>query len=61
MPRFIPAQDLDRLMPAIDAIACPFQRAALLVARWSGARTPRSSACRWTAWAAIPTAPRGGR
>ncbi|MFI8829133.1 tyrosine-type recombinase/integrase [Streptomyces sp. NPDC053431] len=25
-------------MPAIDAIACPFQRAALLVARWSAAR-----------------------
>ena len=25
-------------MPVIDAIACPFQRAALLVARWSGAR-----------------------
>ncbi|WP_327248990.1 hypothetical protein [Streptomyces sp. NBC_01320] len=38
VPRFIPEQDLDRLMPAIDAIACPFQRAALLVARWSGAR-----------------------
>ncbi|WP_225840440.1 site-specific integrase [Streptomyces sp. NK08204] len=38
VPRFIPEQDLDRLVPAIDAIACPFQRAALLVARWSGAR-----------------------
>ncbi|MFJ9903585.1 tyrosine-type recombinase/integrase [Streptomyces sp. NPDC101152] len=38
VPRFIPEQDLDRLMPGIDAIACPFQRAALLVARWSGAR-----------------------
>lgn len=38
VPRFIPDQELDRLMPAIDAIACPFQRAALLVARWSGAR-----------------------
>ena len=25
-------------MPVIDEIACPFQRAALLVARWSGAR-----------------------
>lgn len=24
-------------MPLIDALACPFQRAALLVARWSGA------------------------
>lgn len=38
VPWFIPEQDLDRLMPAIDALACPFQRAALLVARWSGAR-----------------------
>ncbi|WP_200262026.1 site-specific integrase [Streptomyces sp. HSG2] len=38
VPRFIPEQDLDRLMPAINAISCPFQRAALLVARWSGAR-----------------------
>ncbi|WP_371652034.1 tyrosine-type recombinase/integrase [Streptomyces mirabilis] len=38
VPRFIPDHELDRLMPAIDAIACPFQRAALLVARWSGAR-----------------------
>lgn len=38
VPRFIPDQELDRLMPAIDAIACPFQRVALLVARWSGAR-----------------------
>ncbi|MFC8424144.1 hypothetical protein ACFUN7_25255 [Streptomyces sp. NPDC057236] len=38
VPRFIPEQDLDQLMPAIDALACPFQRAALLVARWSGTR-----------------------
>nr|WTB28402.1 hypothetical protein OG781_01375 [Streptomyces sp. NBC_00830]WTB35680.1 hypothetical protein OG781_45205 [Streptomyces sp. NBC_00830] len=38
VPRFIPDHELDQLMPAIDAIACPFQRAALLVARWSGAR-----------------------
>ncbi len=38
VPRFIPGHELDKLMPAIDAIACPFQRAALLVARWSGAR-----------------------
>lgn len=38
VPRFIPGHELDRLMPAIDALACPFQRAALLVARWSGAR-----------------------
>jgi len=38
VPRFIPGHELDKLMPAIDAIACPFQRAALLVARWCGAR-----------------------
>jgi integrase len=38
VPRFIPDHELDKLMPVIDAIACPFQRAALLVARWSGAR-----------------------
>ena len=38
VPRFIPDHELDKLMPAIDALACPFQRAALLVARWSGAR-----------------------
>jgi integrase len=38
VPRFIPDHELDRLMPVINQIACPFQRAALLVARWSGAR-----------------------
>ncbi|MGX4694506.1 tyrosine-type recombinase/integrase [Streptomyces sp. JNUCC 63] len=38
VPRFIPDDELDRLMPAIEQIGCPFQRAALLVARWSGAR-----------------------
>ena len=38
VPRFIPEHELEQLMPVIDAIACPFQRAALLVARWSGAR-----------------------
>jgi integrase len=38
VPRFIPEAELDRLMPVIEAIACPFQRTALLVARWSGAR-----------------------
>jgi integrase len=38
IPRFIPVHELDRLMPIINEITCPFQRAALLVARWSGAR-----------------------
>jgi integrase len=38
VPRFIPDAELDKLMPVINEIACPFQRAALLIARWSGAR-----------------------
>ena len=38
VPRYIPEHELDQLMPAIRALECPYQRAALLVARWSGAR-----------------------
>jgi integrase len=38
VPRFIPDEELTRLMAAIAELACPYQRAALLVARWSGAR-----------------------
>lgn len=38
VPRFIPDHELDQLMPAIEGLSCPFQRAALLAARWSGAR-----------------------
>ena len=38
VPRFIPDHELDQLMPVIDEITCPFQRAALLAVRWSGAR-----------------------
>jgi integrase len=38
LPRFIPANELGRLMEAIRALDCPYQRAALLTARWSGAR-----------------------
>lgn len=38
VPRFIPAHELERLMGAVTRLECPFQRAALLVARWSGAR-----------------------
>jgi len=37
-PRFIPEDELNKLMPVIEEITCPYQRAALLVARWSGAR-----------------------
>jgi len=38
VPRYIPEDELARLMPAIRSLACPYQRAALLIARWSGAR-----------------------
>ncbi len=38
VPRYIPEDELARLMPAIRSLPCPYQRAALLIARWSGAR-----------------------
>jgi integrase len=38
VPRFIPVDELARVMEAIARLDCPFQRAALLTARWSGAR-----------------------
>ena len=38
IPRFIPDHELELVMPVINDITCPFQRAALLIARWSGAR-----------------------
>src|SRR5512135_1867877 len=38
VPRYIPEEELARLMRAIRELACPYQRAALLIARWSGAR-----------------------
>lgn len=38
MPRFIPAHELARLMAVVAELKCPYQRAAILVARWSGAR-----------------------
>jgi integrase len=38
VPRFIPEHELARLMEAIRSLQCPYQRAALLIARWSGAR-----------------------
>lgn len=38
VPRFIPEDELARLMAAIRQLSCPYQRTALLVARWSGAR-----------------------
>ena len=38
VPRFIPDADLAKLTDAIRNLDCPYQRAALLIARWSGAR-----------------------
>jgi integrase len=38
VPRYIPDDELARLMAAIGRLECPYQRAALLIARWSGAR-----------------------
>ncbi len=38
IPRYIPDHELDLLMPAIRTLECPYQRAALVIARWSGAR-----------------------
>ena len=38
VPRFIPADQLARLMDAVKTLPCLYQRAALLTARWSGAR-----------------------
>jgi integrase len=38
VPRYIPADQLDCLMGAVRRLACPYQRTALIVARWSGAR-----------------------
>ncbi len=38
IPRYIPDDELERLMKGVRALDCPYQRAALLIARWSGAR-----------------------
>ena len=38
LPRFIPRDELDRLMKAIEELEDPYQRTALLLVRWSGAR-----------------------
>ncbi len=38
VPRYIPDEELAPLMSAIRQLSCPYQRAALLIARWSGAR-----------------------
>src|SRR5229473_1114675 len=38
IPLYIPADQLGKLLPAVRELVCPFQRAALIIARWSGAR-----------------------
>lgn len=38
VPRYIPEDELDRLVETIRVLKCPYQRTALLVTRWSGAR-----------------------
>lgn len=38
VPRYIPEEELAPLMEEIRHLPCPYQRAALLIARWSGAR-----------------------
>lgn len=38
VPRFIPEDQLSRLMAQLPSLECEFQKAALLIARWSGAR-----------------------
>ncbi|MER6316436.1 tyrosine-type recombinase/integrase [Streptomyces sp. NPDC001581] len=38
LPRFIPRDELDRLMQAVEELEDPHQRTALLLLRWSGAR-----------------------
>lgn len=39
VPRFIPAEQLEPLMEGIRELDCPLQHCALLLARWSGARS----------------------
>ena len=46
VPRYIPADQLDRLMVAVRRLVCPYQRTALIVARWSGARRGESAISR---------------
>lgn len=38
LPRYIPEHELATLMTAVEELPDPYQRAALIVARWSGAR-----------------------
>lgn len=37
-PRYIKENDLDKLMEAVKKLKCPYQKNAILLARWTGAR-----------------------
>lgn len=39
VPRYIPEDQLGRIMETVRDLECPLQRAAILIARWSGARS----------------------
>jgi integrase len=56
LPRFIPEHELIALMAAINELPDPYQRAALIVARWSGARR---SEIRWLAVDCLDAYPDG--
>lgn len=56
IPRYLPQHELDAIMTAVDDLADPLQRAALLLLRWSGAR--RDEIRRLT-WDCLDTYPGG--
>ncbi|WP_231137740.1 tyrosine-type recombinase/integrase [Rhodococcus opacus] len=56
IPRYLPQHELDAIMTAVDDLADPLQRAALLLLRWSGAR--RDEIHRLT-WDCLDTYPGG--
>lgn len=56
IPRYIPADQLAQVMRAIRELECPLQRAALLTARWSGARRGE---LRWLEHDCLDTYPDG--
>lgn len=58
IPRYIPRADLDRLMDATRALPDPFQRAAMIVARWSGRGGAKSVVSPPIASTAMPMARR---
>lgn len=47
IPRYLPRHELDALMTAIEGLADPLQRTALLLLRWSGARRDEIRRLTW--------------